>query len=75
MKAGIAQVSATLEGVRDSSGIQHPAPRISTVSDMMIYNTISIRPSEVALPWDPIIQPKYVRTFLFVLNCALVVQK
>jgi hypothetical protein len=62
-RVGTAQVNATLEGVRDSSGILHPTPRISAVAAMLIYNPISIRPSEVALPWDPIIQPKYVKIF------------
>jgi hypothetical protein len=72
VQAGTAQVNATLEGVRDSSGILHSAPRITAVTDMLIYNKISIHPSEVVLPWDSIVHSKYVRTFLFVLNCALV---
>lgn len=61
--AGAAQVSAALEGVMDSSGTLHPSPRISAVADMLIYNRISVHPSEVAFPWDPIIQSKYVWTF------------
>ncbi|GFG29271.1 hypothetical protein Cfor_07948 [Coptotermes formosanus] len=59
VKVGTAQVNAALEGVRDSSGILHPTPRISAVNDIFIYNQISVHPSEVALPWDPIVQPKY----------------
>jgi hypothetical protein len=58
VKVGTAQVNAALEGVRDSSGILHPTPRISAVNDIFIYNQISVHPSEVALPWDPIVQPK-----------------
>lgn len=58
-KVGTAHVNATLEGVRNSSGILHPSPRISAVAAMLIYNPISVHPSSVALPWDPIIQPKH----------------
>lgn len=58
LETGVAQVNATLEGVRDSSRMLHPSPRISAVADMLIYIRISVHPSEVALPWDPIIQPK-----------------
>jgi len=61
VKAGVAQVNATLNGVRDSSGKMHPYSRSSAITEMLIYNKISIHPSEVALPWDPTVQPKYVR--------------
>ncbi|XP_069681338.1 nuclear pore membrane glycoprotein 210 isoform X2 [Periplaneta americana] len=59
VQVGTSQVNATLEGVKDSSGVLQPSPRISAIADMLIYNRITIHPSEVALPWDPIIQPKY----------------
>ncbi|KAJ4448520.1 hypothetical protein ANN_10538, partial [Periplaneta americana] len=57
VQVGTSQVNATLEGVKDSSGVLQPSPRISAIADMLIYNRITIHPSEVALPWDPIIQP------------------
>lgn len=56
-------MNATLEGVRNSFGILNPTPRISAVASMLIYNPVSVHPSVVALPWDPIIQPKYVKVF------------
>lgn len=62
-KVGTAQVNATLEGVRNSFGTLHQTPRISAFAAMLIYNPVSVHPSAVALPWDPIIQPKYVKVF------------
>jgi hypothetical protein len=62
-KAGTAQVNATLEGVRHLPGILYPTPRISVNATMLIYNPVSLHPPAVALPWDPTVQPKYVRVF------------
>jgi hypothetical protein len=62
-KAGTAQVNTTLEGVRNPSGILYPTPRITAVAAMLIYNPVSLHPPAVALPWDPVMQPKYVKTF------------
>ena len=57
IQVGAAQVSATLEGIMHN-GILEPLTKISARVELLIYNRITIYPSEVALPWDPYVQPK-----------------
>ena len=54
---GAAPVSATLEGIMHKGKLES-LTKISAKIELLIYNRIKVYPSEVALPWDPYIQPK-----------------
>ncbi|XP_018577251.1 nuclear pore membrane glycoprotein 210 [Anoplophora glabripennis] len=60
IKSTVAVVQASLEEVyHEKTGkITFPKP-ITARGDLMIYPRITIAPSEVILPWDPITRPKY----------------
>lgn len=59
VKSTVAVVQASLDEVyNEKTGkIKFPKP-ISARGDLMIYPRITISPSEVILPWDPITRPK-----------------
>lgn len=60
IKSTVAVVQASLEAVyNEKTGlIKFPKP-ITARGELMIYPRITISPSEVILPWDPISRPKY----------------
>ncbi|XP_066245926.1 nuclear pore membrane glycoprotein 210 [Euwallacea similis] len=57
VKQGIATVQAALKTSAD--GYIKLASPITARADLMIYPAITIEPSDVILPWDPITRPKY----------------
>ena len=61
VKSGVATVQASLE-VRADGKTKFDKP-LTAKSDLMIYPQITIHPSEVILPWDPISRPKYVACY------------
>lgn len=59
IKPSIATVKATLENVyNDKTGLIKFEKPITTKNDLMIYPRITLSPSEVILPWDPLTRPK-----------------
>ncbi|KAJ8985935.1 hypothetical protein NQ317_010692 [Molorchus minor] len=60
VKSSIVNVLATLEDVfHEKTGkLEFDSP-ITARGDLMIYQRITLSPSEVILPWDPITRPKY----------------
>ncbi|KAJ8960331.1 hypothetical protein NQ318_004065 [Aromia moschata] len=60
IKSSIVNVVATLEDVfHEKTGKVTFDNPITAKGDLMIYPRISLAPSEVILPWDPITRPKY----------------
>lgn len=59
LKTSIATVQASLDGVyNDKTGkIKFDKPIVAK-GELMIYPRISIKPSEIILPWDPLTRPK-----------------
>lgn len=59
MEGGIAIVKASLESViHPKRGRYAIYPPLSTEKELFIYPRITVTPSEVILPWDPLIKPK-----------------
>lgn len=59
VQEGVATVKATLESViHPKRGRYTISPPITTEKELFIYPRITITPSEVILPWDPVIKPK-----------------
>ncbi|VEN56349.1 unnamed protein product [Callosobruchus maculatus] len=60
IKPAIASVKAVLDSVfsTQTGKIKFDKP-IEATSDLLIYPRITVIPSEVILPWDPITRPKY----------------
>ncbi|CAH1116509.1 unnamed protein product [Phaedon cochleariae] len=60
IKSSIATVQASLDGVyHEKTGkIKFDKP-VTAKGELLIYPRITITPSEIILPWDPIIRPKY----------------
>ncbi|KAG5875314.1 hypothetical protein JTB14_016901 [Gonioctena quinquepunctata] len=60
VKSSIATVQASLDGVHsEKTGEIKCEKPITAKSDLIIYPRITITPSEVILPWDPVTRPKY----------------
>ncbi|XP_023018857.2 nucleoporin 210 [Leptinotarsa decemlineata] len=60
IKSGIATVQASLDGVfNEKTGKVRFDKPVTAKADLMIYPRITITPSEVILPWDPLTRPKY----------------
>lgn len=59
VKSSIAVVQASLDSVYNgkTGKIKFDKP-ISAKGELMIYPRITITPSEVILPWDPLTRPK-----------------
>lgn len=59
IRSSVATVQASLDSIyNEKTGkIKFDRP-ILTKGDLMIYPRITITPSEVILPWDPITRPK-----------------
>lgn len=61
VQEGVASVKAVLESViHPKKGRFAVSPPLTTEKELFIYPRISVSPSEVILPWDPMIKPKYV---------------
>lgn len=59
VQEGVAAVKATLESViHPKHGRYGINPPLTTEKELFIYPRIAISPSEVVLPWDPVIKPK-----------------
>ncbi|ERL89556.1 hypothetical protein D910_06921, partial [Dendroctonus ponderosae] len=57
MKQGIATVQATLTTTAD--GKTRLKTPIAAKAELIIYPAITIEPSEIILPWDPVTRPTY----------------
>ncbi|XP_076259039.1 nucleoporin 210 [Rhynchophorus ferrugineus] len=57
MKPGIATVQVTMATSAD--GQMKLDKPITARADLMIYPQITIEPSDIILPWDPVTRPKY----------------
>ncbi|KAL1512846.1 hypothetical protein ABEB36_002363 [Hypothenemus hampei] len=57
IKQGIATVQAALKTTAD--GVTNLDRPLTAKADLMIYPAITIEPSDIVLPWDPITRPKY----------------
>lgn len=59
LQEGVAKVKATLASVIHPQRVRYAIdPPLTTEKELFIYPRISISPSEVILPWDPLIKPK-----------------
>lgn len=59
VEEGIGSVKAVLESViHPKRGRYSIDPPLTNDKDLYIYSRISVTPSEVILPWDPVIKPK-----------------
>ncbi|KAJ8968307.1 hypothetical protein NQ314_002368 [Rhamnusium bicolor] len=60
IKSSVVNVQATLDGVYNekTGNIKYNKP-LTAKGDLLIYPRITLSPSEVILPWDPITRPKY----------------
>ncbi|KAJ8925773.1 hypothetical protein NQ315_009621 [Exocentrus adspersus] len=60
IKSTVAVIQASLEEVYNEKTGKIKFPKAITArGDLMIYPRITISPSEVILPWDPVTRPKY----------------
>ncbi|XP_050315586.1 nuclear pore membrane glycoprotein 210 [Anthonomus grandis grandis] len=57
VRSGIATVQAVLKTSAD--GLNEFKPPIAAKAELMIYPAITIEPSDIILPWDPVTRPKY----------------
>ncbi|GJQ66575.1 hypothetical protein Trydic_g4553 [Trypoxylus dichotomus] len=56
---GLAPVQAVLEGVIHPRLGSSKIEPLTASKDLMIYPRITLRPTEIILPWDPVARPKY----------------